>query len=63
MWKIKRTDEEIDNCLNSAAAWEERGGTGVPGMTYEQGVTAGIRWATGDSEDHPIETDPDPDDE
>lgn len=60
MYRIKRTEEEIDNVLNSAAAWEEHGGSGVPGMTYEQGVAAGIRWAVGDTDDHPIEEEPPP---
>ncbi len=55
---LKRSNKEIDDCLNSAAAWEEKGGSGVPGMTYEQGVKAGIEWAIGDTETHPIEVDP-----
>lgn len=54
MYLLKRTNDEIDNVLNSAADWEERGGSAVPGMTYEQGVAAGIRWAIGDTEEHPI---------
>lgn len=62
-YKLKRTNKEIDDVLNSAAAWEEQGGSGVPGMTYEQGVSAGVKWAIGDTEDHPIEEDPEPDEE
>ena len=60
-YTVKRTNEEIDNVLNSANAWEEKGGTGVPGMTYEQGVKAGIDWVLGNTNEMPIETDPDPD--
>lgn len=57
-YAIKRTNTEIDNLLNSAAQWEERGGSAVPGMTYEQGVAYGIRWLVGDIQGHPIEEDP-----
>ncbi len=57
MYKIKRSEEEIDNTLNSAIAWEEKGQTAVRGMTYEQGVIAAIRWITGEIEDRPIEED------
>lgn len=60
MYKVKRTDTEINDLLNSAAAWEERGGSAVPGMKYEQGVAAGVKWLIGDTEDHPIDTEPDP---
>jgi hypothetical protein len=62
-YRLKRTDEEIDNCMNSANAWEERGGSAVPGMSFEQGVKAGIAWVIGDTEEHPISTEPDPDED
>lgn len=39
-----------------ASEWEETGGTAVRGMSYEAGVSAGLRWALGDSDDVPIET-------
>jgi hypothetical protein len=58
MNKIKRTDSEIDNLLNSANAWEEHGGSSVPGMSYEQGVKAGIEWLLGNSNEYPIEEEP-----
>ncbi len=57
-YEVKRTDEEINDQLNRGAAWEEAGGSSVPGMSFESGVLAGIRWAIGDSEDAPIESDP-----
>ncbi|HTA46355.1 MAG TPA: hypothetical protein VK789_28125 [Bryobacteraceae bacterium] len=57
-YKIKRTDSEIDNVLNSANAWEEHGGSSVPGMSYEQGVKQGIEWVTGASDEIPIEEEP-----
>lgn len=60
---LKRSNKEIDDVLNSATAWEEKGGSAVPGMTYEQGVMAGIQWALGDTDRHPIEEDPEPEEE
>ena len=53
MYQIKRTDEEIDNCLNEAAAGEAEGSR-WPGMSYEEGVGAALRWIIGDSEDNPM---------
>lgn len=55
---IKRKPKEIDDLLNSVAAWEEHGGTALAGMSYEQGVGAGIKWLLGDTEEHPIEEEP-----
>lgn len=66
MYAIKRSEKEIDDILNKAQGWEDSGSTGLSGMTYEQGVTAGIRWACGDIDEIPIETEApedDPDDE
>lgn len=60
-YAVKRTNEEINNVLNSANAWEEKGGSGVPGMSYEQGVKMGIDWILGDNNDPPIESEPDED--
>ena len=53
---MTRTDNEIDDVLNDAADWEDAGRTDVPGMTYEQGVTAALRWVRGESDESPIET-------
>lgn len=55
---IKRRDDEINNLLNSADAWIEHGGTSLRGMSFEEGVAAGIRWLVGDSETYPIEEEP-----
>ena len=33
----------------------DRGGSGVPGMTYEQGVQAALTWATGESDEAPMD--------
>jgi hypothetical protein len=61
-YKLVRTDREVDDLLNSAAAWEEVGGTQFRGMTYEQGVGMGVKWALGLIEEHPIQEDPPPED-
>ncbi len=45
--EVKRTDDEIDEVLNVCADAEIDGGN-FHGMTYEQGVEAGIRWLTKD---------------
>lgn len=39
--------KEIDDVLNQCAASEDSGVSEVPGMTYEQGVKAGIEWLQG----------------
>ncbi len=54
-YSVVPTNSEIDEVLNKANAWEERGATGLFGMTYEQGVKAGIDWILGDCADEPIE--------
>jgi hypothetical protein len=52
-YSIVRDDDEIDQQLN--AAMESDGGSKFPGMTYEQGVAAGIDWLTGNTDDKPME--------
>ena len=42
----KPSEKQIDAQLNLAAEAEEHG-TKWPGMTYEQGVRAGIEWVLG----------------
>jgi hypothetical protein len=44
---VARPDAEIDEVLNLAADQEDKGGTAYPGMSFEQGVSQGIRWVTG----------------
>jgi hypothetical protein len=51
------TRDQIDDQLNKAAEAEETGQSSWPGMTYEQGVDAAIRWMTGESDDLPMEDD------
>lgn len=57
-YEVKRTNKEIDDQLNLANAWEEKGGSSVRGMSYEQGVKAGIDWVLGDIDHLPIEDRP-----
>lgn len=45
---------EIDEVLNRAADAEADGQSNWPGMTYEQGVQAGILWVTGQTDDNPM---------
>lgn len=53
---IKRTEKEIEDQLNEAGAIIAEGGSKVPGMSYEEGVDATIRWILGHEEDPPIES-------
>lgn len=49
-----RPQAEIDEQLNLALDSEEAGRSRWPGMTYEQGVEAAIRWVTGQVDDKPM---------
>ena len=53
-YDITRTDKEIDDMLAQCTDAENEDTTNFPEMTYEQGVKAGIRWLTGETECHPI---------
>lgn len=47
-----RSQGEIDNAIADA----EHGGVSKwPGMTYEEGVSAALRWVSGDTDEHPME--------
>ena len=49
------TQDEIDEVLNKCSDYTVEGGSKFPGMTYEQGVEAGILWVTGDDDSNPME--------
>ena len=49
-----RTQEETDEQLNLATEGVDNGSR-WPGMSYEQGVEAAIRWMTGQTDDKPME--------
>lgn len=58
MSKAKPTEQEIREATDDAIAAEceaMENGSEYPGMTYEQGVAAAMRWVNGDSKDHPLE--------
>ena len=50
----KPTQQQIDDVLNRAAEAEEEG-TKWPGMSYEQGVKAGIEWVLGYIDSNPMD--------
>jgi len=52
---MERPQERIDEILNRCSEQEEEGGSRWPGMTYEQGVSAAIRWMLGETDDDPYE--------
>lgn len=52
---MKPTEREIDDVLNKCTDMEMQGETAVPGMTYEQGVKAGIEWVAGFTNDNPLD--------
>lgn len=49
-----RSDKEVDRILNWCVEAEDEV-SNFPGMSYEQGVQAGIQWITGDTDDSPDE--------
>lgn len=55
MYELKQPEDAIDDVLNKCDEQEDEGGSKWPGMTYEQGVAAGIRWALGHIDDNPME--------
>jgi hypothetical protein len=57
-YTLQRSDDEINAQLNTATAWEDHGGSSVPGMSFEEGVLAGIRWLIGETEEWPIAEEP-----
>ena len=57
MYRIQRTEIEIDEVLEEATEQEEKGKTNWRSMTYEQGVSAAIRWLLGFSDDNPMKDD------
>jgi len=48
------TEDEIDTILNECAEAADSGQSKFPGMSYEQGVTAAIRWMKGEDDNSPM---------
>lgn len=55
MYKVTKTDKQIDDLLNKCVDQIEEGTSTANGMTYEEGIKAGIEYVTGDSEDDPMD--------
>jgi hypothetical protein len=53
-YKIAQDGGEIDELHDECVHAESLGETKYPGMTYEQGVLAAIRWLTDADADHPL---------
>lgn len=55
-YALARTDEEIADCTARAIESKDEHGTRWPGMSFEEGVIAALDWLTGESDDHPMES-------
>lgn len=53
-YRYTRSDDEVDEQLNLAAEGVD-GGSRWPGMSYEQGVEAALRWMAGQADEKPME--------
>ena len=51
--KIVRSNQEIAELEDTCWKAEEEGSK-FPGMTYEQGIDACLRWLRGDEDDNPM---------
>ena len=51
----KPTQEEINEVIHWATKAEATGQSDYPGMSYEEGVRAGIDWVLGDTDERPDE--------
>jgi len=49
------SDDQIQDEIAKTLPALEQGKTAVPGMTYEDGVDAALRWAQGDTDDAPMD--------
>ena len=55
-YTVAKTDDEIDDVLNQCIEAEAEGRRRYPGMSYEEGVRAGIEWALGLTDDPPFDS-------
>lgn len=51
-----RTEKEIDEQIDRALNVMDTKGTDVPGMSYEEGVEAALRWVLEHEPEPPIES-------
>lgn len=54
MYVLARSKTEIDDILNICIDRKISGENPFFGMTYDQGVAAGIRWLVGEESDPPV---------
>lgn len=52
-----RTPQEIENEMYRANKYVNAGSSQFSGMSYEEGIEAALRWALGEEDTKPIETD------
>lgn len=52
---MARSQSEIDKIIKRCVECENKGESLYPGMTYEQGVRAAIKWMTGETNKSPLE--------
>ena len=53
--KLARSEDAIMDVIDACMEQMNAGGSSVPGMTYEEGVEAALRWAIGESADSPLD--------
>lgn len=53
--EVVRDREEVDELLNQCSESEDEGVSKFPGMSYEQGIRAGIDWLTGQRDENPMD--------
>lgn len=52
---VQRSEDEINDQLDKAIESADTNGSQWPGMSYEQGVQAALRWVTGDEDTGPMD--------
>lgn len=52
--QIKPSEEDVNEVLNQCSEAADSGRSKFPGMSYEQGVEAAIRWMQGDDDTSPM---------
>lgn len=55
MARVAVSEDELYALLDQCTEAEDRGSSAYHGMSYEQGIKAGILWAIGETREHPLE--------
>lgn len=53
--RVSVSEDRLWDLLDRCNEAEERGRSAFHGMSYEQGIKAGILWAIGETREHPLE--------